>query len=94
VLDDVLEVLGRRRERLLERLADAAVGLLDEALELGERRLEVAALGLELLDVRDRLLVLLLGERVDRAELLAPALQALDAGEQRLALLGRPSRRA
>src|SRR3712207_7627339 len=41
--------------------------------------LEVLALGLELLDVRERVLVLLLGQRVDRAELLAPALQALDA---------------
>ena len=34
---------------------------------------------LELLDVLDRLGVLLLGERVDGPELLAPALQALDA---------------
>ena len=37
------------------------------------------ALAFELLDVLERLLVLLLGERVDRAELLAPPLQALDA---------------
>ena len=80
VLDDVLEVLGRRLERLLEALPDATVGLLDEALELGEGGLEVAPLGLELLDVRDRLLVLLLGEGVDGAELLAAALKALDAG--------------
>ena len=35
---------------------------------------------LELLDVLQRLLVLLLGQRVDRAELLAAALQALDPG--------------
>ena len=73
VLDDVLEVPRGGVEGLLERLADAAVGLLDEALQLGERALEVGALGLELLDVRDRLVVLLLGERVHRAELLAAA---------------------
>ena len=51
--------------------------------ELAQRGLEVLALALELLDVLERLLVLLLGERVDRAELLAAALQALDAGAQR-----------
>ena len=87
VLDDVLEVLRGGLEGLLERLADPAVGLLDEALELGERRLEVAALGLELLHVRHGLVVLLLGERVHRAELLASAHQALDPCKQRLALL-------
>ena len=87
MLDDVLEVLRSGLERLLERLADAAVGLLDEALELRERRLEVASLRLELLHVRHGLVVLLLGERVHRAELLAPPHQALHAGEQRLALL-------
>ena len=87
VLDDVLEVLRGGLEGLLERLADPAVGLLDEALELGERRLEVAALGLELLDVSHGLVVLLLGERVHRPELLAAAHQALDPCEQRLALL-------
>ena len=38
------------------------------------------ALGLELLDVRHGLLVLLLGQRVDRAELLAPAREPLDPG--------------
>jgi hypothetical protein len=36
--------------------------------------------------VRERLVVLLLGERVDRAELLAAALQALDRGAERGAL--------
>ena len=45
------------------------------------------ALGLELLDVLERLLVLGLRERVDGAELLAAALQALDAGVQRGALV-------
>src|SRR5918999_27357 len=87
VLDDVLEVLGSRLEGLLEALPDAAVGLLDEALELREGGLEVAALALELLDVRDRLLVLPLRERVHGAELLAAALEALDAGGEGLALL-------
>ena len=58
VLDHLLEVPGGRGEGLLEALLDAPVGLLDEALELGQRTLEVPALGLELLDVRDRLLVL------------------------------------
>ena len=52
------------------------------ALELAQRGLEVLALALELLDVRDRLLVLVLRERVDRAELLAAALQALDAARR------------
>ena len=78
VLDDLLEVPRGRLEGLLERLADAPVGLLDQPLELGERALEVGALRLELLDVRHRLVVLLLRERVHGAELLAPALQALD----------------
>jgi len=32
VSHDVLEVLGRRLERLLEALSDAAVGVADEAL--------------------------------------------------------------
>ena len=87
VLDDVLEVPRGGVEGLLERLADAAVGLLDEALELGERALEVGALGLELLDVRDGLVVLLLRERVHGAELLAAAHQPLDPLGERLALL-------
>ena len=57
-------------------------------LQLAQRGLEVVALGLELLDVRERLVVLLLGQRVDRAELLAPAREALDARAQLLGLLG------
>ena len=87
VLDDLLEVLRRGREGLLEGLLDATVGVADQALELAQRGLEVLALVLELLHVLERLLVLGLGERVDRAELLAAALQALDAGAQRVALL-------
>ena len=86
VADDLLEVRGRRGEGLLEGLLDAAVGVADQALELAQRGLEVLALAFELLDVLERLLVLLLRERVDRAELLAAALEALDAGGERVAL--------
>src|ERR687895_2077474 len=88
VLDDVLEVPGRGLEGLLEALPDAAVGLLDEALELREGGLEVAPLPLQLLDVRHGLLVLLLRKRVHGAELLAAALEPLDAGGEGLALVG------
>src|SRR5262249_30027295 len=70
--------LGRRREGLLESLLDPPVGVLDQALELAQRGLEILALRLELLDVLERLLVLGLRERVHRAELLAAALQALE----------------
>src|SRR5207245_2019446 len=59
-----------------------------ELLELAQRGLEVLALMLELLDVRERLVVLRLGKRVDRAELLAAALEALDAQGQLRGLLG------
>jgi hypothetical protein len=89
VLHDVLEVRGGRLECLLERLADAAVGLLDEPLQLGQRALQVLALRLELLDVRHGLLVLALRERIHRAELLAAAHQPLDPRRERLALLVR-----
>jgi hypothetical protein len=82
VRHDVLEVARGGLEGLLEALADAAVGLLDEALELGQGGLEVGALRLELLDVLDGLLVLLLGERVDRSELLAAAGEAVDLDGQ------------
>ena len=54
--------------------------------QLAQGVLEVLALALELLDVRERLLVLVLRERVDRAELLAAALQALDPALQVRAL--------
>ena len=48
------------------------------ALQLRQRGLEVGALGLEALDVGERLLVLALGQRVDRPELLAAAAEALE----------------
>src|ERR687896_49261 len=88
MLHHVLEVPRRGGERLFEGLADPAVRLLDEALELGQRGLEVAALGLELLDVLHRPLVPPLRGRVHRAELLAPALEPFDSRLERLALLG------
>src|SRR5215207_1777872 len=77
--DDLLEVLRGRRERLLERVADPLVGVADQALELAQGGLEVLALALELLDMLDRFRVLLLRERVDGPELLAPAPEPLDA---------------
>ena len=82
---EVLEVPGRRRERLLERLADLAIGLDDQLLELAQCGLEIPALVLELLDMCDRLGVLLLCERVDRPELFAAAGEALNALGQGLA---------
>ncbi len=87
VADQLLEVARGRREGLLEGLLDLAVGFADHRAQLAQRRLQVAALALELLDVRERLRVLLLGERVDRPELLAPARQSLHARAQRLRLL-------
>ena len=74
----LLEVACGGLEGLLERLADLAVGVGDQLLELAQRRLEIGALALELLDVLDRLGVLLLRERVDRAELLAAPRESLD----------------
>ena len=55
--------------------------------QLAQRGLQVGALGLELLDVGHGLGVLLLGQRVDRAELLAAAREPLQARVERLALL-------
>ena len=78
VADDLLEVLGRGLERLLEGFLDAPVGVLDELGQLTQRGLHVLAHALELLHVLERFLVLGLRERVDRAELLTAALQALD----------------
>src|SRR3954468_10039981 len=77
VLDDLLEVARRGLEGLLEADPDLPVGLLDQALELGQRVLEVRPLALELLNVGHGLLVLLPGQRVDRAQLLATSRQAL-----------------
>ena len=89
LLGELLEVGCSGRERLLERLADLTVRVAHEGLELAQRRLEIGALALELLDVRERLVVLGLRERVDRAELLAPAGEPLDPGLQVVDLLVR-----
>ena len=91
LVDDLLEVARGRLEGLLEGLADAPVGLGDQRAELAQRGLEVPALGLELLDVGERLRVLVLGQRVDRAELLAAPRQPLDL---RLPAPRAPRRRA
>jgi hypothetical protein len=80
VCDDLLEVLRGSFVGLLEALTNPLVRVPDQALELGEGALEVLALALELLDVGDRLVVLLRCERVDRAELLAAAGEAVDTG--------------
>ena len=47
-------------EGLLEGVADLAVGVADQRTQLAQRRLEVDAVRLELIDVGDRLRVLLL----------------------------------
>src|SRR5262249_14341469 len=86
LLGELLEVLRRRRERLLERLADLAVGVADQAVQLAQRRFEGGAPALQLLDVRERLLVLLLRGRVGGPELLAAAREALDPLRERGAL--------
>ena len=51
------------------------------------RRLQIVALGLELLDVRERIGVLLLGQRVDGAELLAAPSEPFQATGQLLTTL-------
>ena len=63
------------------------VGLADEAVELLQRLLEVGPLLLELVDVLERVLVLALGQRVHRAELLAAARDPLELALDLLALL-------
>jgi hypothetical protein len=72
----LLERAGGGIERLLKRRLDLAVGIGDQLLELSQRGLQVATLGLELLDVGHGFGVLLLRERVDRAELLSAARHA------------------
>ena len=79
MLHHLLEVARGDLEGLLEGLPDAAVGLADQAAQLREGGLEILALALELVDVLDRLLVLVLGQRVHGADALAPALEPLEA---------------
>ena len=70
--DQLLEVLLRRLEGVLEGGLDLAIGVGDQALQLRQGGLEVLALLLEAGDVIQRLRVLALGEWVHRAERLAP----------------------
>ena len=79
VLDHLLEVLRRRLEGLLEGALDLRVDLADQRLQFAHAALGVLALGLQRLDVLAGLLVLLLGERVDRPDLGAATLQPLQA---------------
>jgi hypothetical protein len=89
VLDDFPEVARRGVEGLLERLSDPAIGVPDQAFELAQRRFEILAMELELLDVRHGLGVLGLGERIHRPELLTAAREPLDAPGERCALVVR-----
>ena len=75
MLDELLEVSLRRLEGLLEGGRDLAIGVRDQAVELGEGGLQVGALLRELLHVLLGLGVLALGQRVHRAELLAAIAQ-------------------
>src|SRR4029077_9353021 len=77
VLDHLLEVLRRRLESLLEGTLDLAVDVADQRLQLVHAALGVLALALQRLDVLASLLVLLLGQRVDRPDLSPAALQPL-----------------
>src|SRR5207342_2094240 len=87
VLDHLLEVLGGRLEGLLESALDLPVDVADQRLELAHAPLGVLALRLQPLDVLAGLLVLALGERVDRADLRAAAVEALEAAVDVGALL-------
>ena len=92
VAGQLFEVARGRLEGLLEGLLDLAIGVADDRAQLAQSRLQVGATPLHLLDVLDRLGVLLLRERVDRPELFAPAGQPLDARAQRGDLLFAPAR--
>src|SRR3954469_4029024 len=74
-------------ERLLEAPLDRLGQLLPQLLELCEAPLEVLALRRELRQPLLLLLVLLLRERMDRAERLTPALKPEQALRQRLAIV-------
>ena len=73
------------------RRSTVSVSSRAELLELGERPLEIGPLRAQLLEVLLLPLVLLLRERVDAAELLAPALEPLELRQQ---LVARRPRRA
>ena len=84
---DLGKLLLHRVERLGEAALDRVGELLAELLELGEALLEVDALRGELLETHLLGLVLLLRERIDRAERLAAALEALDRRGERVAIV-------
>ena len=77
-------------ERLGEAPLDRLRELRAQLLELLQARLQVGALGLELGQPLLLELVLLLGERVDLAELDPPRLEPLDASRQLGAIVARP----
>jgi len=70
-----------------EGLLDLLVGVGDQPLQLAQRGLQIRSLALEFLDVLERLRILLLRQRVHRAELLAPAIQALEPRGQTVPFL-------
>src|SRR5262245_22312889 len=79
VLDHLLEVVRGGLEGLLEGPFDLAVDVADQRLQLAHPALGVLALCLQRLDVLTSLLVLALGERVDRADLGAAPVEPLEA---------------
>src|SRR6185312_3066877 len=84
---DLVEVRAHGRERVGEAALDGLGQLRAQLLELGEALLEVLALQGELLQPLLLGLVLLLGERVDAAERLEPALVTLELGRELVAVL-------
>ena len=85
---DLLEVRGDCGERLVEAPVDGLGELVAERLELGQRRLEIGALRRELLETRLLVLVLLLRERVDPSQRLAPSFEPRGPLRERVAILG------
>src|SRR4051794_26140804 len=88
----LLEAARRRLERLLEGRGDLPVGPADQGAQLRDRPLEVLPLLGEVGDVLAGLLVLPLGQRIDRSDLLPVALQPLQSRLDGLALLLRKLR--
>ena len=86
---DLGEVALHLGVRLVEALGDRGGEVADQPAQLAQRPLEVGDLLAGLVVAAPRLLVLLLGERVDRAELLAAALEPLDLVRERGLLVGR-----
>ena len=87
--DDLVEALLHLRERRREALADLAREAADDALELAHGGRQVVDLRAHVVEPLALLLQLLLGQRVDGAELAAAALEPLDARREARQLLGR-----